>query len=146
MSLATLSVELKTDPAGMGYVGKTDQQCYDLLTALTRTRKRTLGTTDILEWAGSNQRYLKIKNAAAGADSQTKNLAAILEILIENPGEQLDLKNNGMSQLIDALVTAGVLTAADRAALVAMATENISRLDEIGEGPTHLAAIAAARA
>jgi precorrin-4 methylase len=146
MSLAILRAELLTDPVAMGYAGKTDQQCLDLLTAKTRSRQRQLTTTDLLEWAGSLQRFLKIKNAAAvTTDSQTKNLAAILQTLLQSPGVALDVNRASSLALIDGLVSGAVLTAADKTALIAAATENIDRFTELGIPEYQLADVTRAR-
>jgi hypothetical protein len=133
MSLAILKNELTTDPLGLGYAAKTDQQCYDLLVAKTRSRQRQLTTTDLLEWAGTNQRFLKVKNAAAvTADSQTKNVAAILQTLLQSPGIAFDFNRAASSNMIDFLVTQNVLVAADRTALQSLANESINRFIELG--------------
>lgn len=133
MSLAILRTELLTDPLALGYAAKTDQQCYDSLITKTRTRQRQLTTTDLLEWAGGNQRFLKIKNAAVVvSDTQTKNLAAIMQTLLQSPGVTLDMNRAATLALIDGLVTGLVLVAADKTALVTLATESINRFSELG--------------
>jgi hypothetical protein len=132
MSLQILRNELLTDPIPLGYAGKTDQQCLDLLSAKTRSRLKPLTTTDLLRWSGAGQRYLALKNASnVTADSQTKNLATVFLVLIDSPGIPFDLNTSDFKNMIDALVTANVLTAADRTALNTMATEPINRFAEL---------------
>jgi hypothetical protein len=145
MSLLILRNELLNDPVPMGYAGKTDQQCLDLLTAKTRSRLRALTTTDLLRWAGASQRYLALKNASNAADSQTKNLASVFLILIGEPGIPCDLNLIEFKNMIDALVTAAVLTAGDRTALNTLATETIDRFTELGIPEYQLADVTRAR-
>lgn len=132
MSLAILKTEVTTDPLALGYAGMTDQQVYVSMVGKTRTRSRQLTTTDLLQWAGGNQRFLKVNNAAnATTDTQTKNLANVLVILLKSPGVPFDPNVAGMTAMISALVTAAVLTAADQAALLNMAAEAINRFQEL---------------
>lgn len=147
MSLVILRAELLNDPVALGYAGKTDQQCLDLLAAKNRSRFKALVIMDLLEWAGASQRYLALKDAAnVAANSQTKNMCAVFLLLLGGPpGAALDLKNQSFKNMVDALVTASVLSAADRAALNTMATENINRFAELGIPEYQLGDITRAR-
>lgn len=133
MSLALLKTEVTTDPLALGYAAMTDQQVYLSMVAKTRTRQRQLTTTDLLEWAGSGQRFLKVKNAAAvTTDSQTKNVAAILQTLLQSPGIPFDLNRAASAQMISFLVAQAVLTGGDQTALQNLAAEAINRFQELG--------------
>lgn len=136
MSLLILRNELLTDPGTppLGYAGKTDQQCLDLMLAKTRPRFKPMITLDLLEWGGGGQRYLGLKNAAnATPETNVKNMCSVFLLLFNGPaGAQLDLNRASFKNMIDALVTANVLTAADRIALNTAATENVNRFQELG--------------
>lgn len=133
MSLAILKTEVLGDPLGLGYASMSDQQVYVSMVGKTRTRNRQLTTTDLLEWAGTNQRFLKVKNAAAvTADSQTKNVAAILQTLLQSPGIPFDMNRPASLAMITFLVAQAVLSAADQTALQTLAVEEINRFQELG--------------
>lgn len=133
MSLAILRNELLTDPASLGYAGKTDQECLTILQTPNRPRQRTLTTTDLLEWSGTNQRFNKIKTASNNAtDTAAKNFAAIMLTLLQSPGVNLDMKRSASLALVDGLIAQNVLIAADKTALVTAATENVDRFTELG--------------
>jgi hypothetical protein len=146
MSLAILRTELTNDPASLGYSGKTDQQCLDILTTKNRTRQRALTTTDLLEWSGSSQRFNKIKTAANNAsDTVAKNFSAIMLVLLQSPGVDLDMNRASSMALVDGLVSQSVLVAADKTALVTAATESIDRFTELGIPEYQLADVTRAR-
>lgn len=146
---ALLRNELLTDPLARNYAGMTDAQCLASLKTKNRPRTIALSTLDLLEWSGSNQRFLKIRTAAnvAANDTQTENVAAVMLVLLQTPGVALDMRRQAVRDMVDFLVTQSVLTAADRTALQTLATENISRATELGllEEFLHEAAITKAR-
>ena len=146
MSLAILRTELTTDPLGLGYAGMTDQQCLNSLLTKTRTRQRTLTTTDLLEWSGTSLRFDKIKVASNGStQNAARNLSGIMFVLLNAPGVNLDMNRSASLALVDGLVNQGVLVAADKTALVAAATESINRFAELGIPEYQLGDITRAR-
>jgi hypothetical protein len=147
MSLAILRTELTADPLALGYSTKSDQQCYDSLIAKTRTRQRTLTTTDLLEWSGGNLRFDKIKVASNGAtQNAARNLSGIMLVLLSSPGINLDMNRSASLALVDGLVSASVLVATDKTALVTAATESINRYAELGIPEYQVGDITRARA
>lgn len=147
MSLAILRNELLTDPLGIGYASKTDQQCYASLTALTRTRQRSMSTTDLLAWSANNLRFITIQAAANSATlNQKKNLASIMMVLLTNPDIPLDMRLSASTALVNGLVSTNVLAQADADALTSAASESISRYTELGIPEYQAGDIATARA
>lgn len=123
MSLPTKSQlvsEIQTDPASLGYAGKTLVQDLALLNAQTFTRQGAIAMGAVLGWLASNSLLTAIK--AASGD----NAAAFL-LALNQP--TLDVTITGMDTLVTALATAGTISAAQKTALYALGSIPTSRAE-----------------
>jgi hypothetical protein len=127
-----LRTELTTDPLGIGYSGMTDQQAADSLNAETRTELLPVEAGELTEWAMQAGRLARLRDAQTGQTDEVRSLAMGAEMILFRDNGNVDPGNPNHVALINALVSAGVLTAADKTALVDQATHNISRAFEIG--------------
>lgn len=142
MDLQKLKIEIENDPEAIGYdyLNKTADEILTLLTTKNRTRKRVLSSAELVAWAAAEGRLVKIQDA--GTDSNypptVRSIALAASLLLTRDGTTLDLNLTDRQQLVGGLVQAGVLSADDSTALYALATETISRLEELNLGETHL--------
>lgn len=131
MDISGLRNEIETDPLGRGYAGMTNEQIAADLNTTYRTRLKPLGMSDLLLWAGQHDILLKLDN-----NKDTQGIAGVVRVAqaILSTGIAVDLNHAGTTSLLDALVGAGVFTVDDKTALVALATEHLSRADELRLG------------
>jgi len=137
MNYQVLKDEVTNDPLGRSYSGMTDEVLTASLNAVDRTRTVPINSATILKWAatsssGQDPRILKLE---AGELSATKSIEAISKvalIVIKRGDVDFDLNKTDVKDLVDALVSGGVLSTQDRTALESKATENISRAKELG--------------
>jgi len=141
MSKAKLRTELLSDPLGVGYSGMSDQECANSLNAQTRSKTVAISSAELLAWSGAGatetikSRYERIEDAAADHVSLAVKGACKAAIkLIERDSTMLDLSLADREAMVDALVAGSVLTADEKAELVALGTESISRAQELGIG------------
>lgn len=133
MDINGFQAEVKFDPLGRGYSGMNDQQLWDSLQALDRSKTVPLGSRTLLEWAAYNSRYQKLENAANDAntgDAVRSICKAALKIL-DRADTELDLRYPEHMTLLDGLVASGVLSSEDKDSLVAASTVMVSRAEEI---------------
>lgn len=147
MNLVTLQSELENDPQSLGYTGD-DVADAALLNATNRTTYQALGSRALLAWGAAGARLSKINDAANRVSpfdslpASARSVAMAADRMLSRADTELDLANAGHVALVDALVASQVLTANDKAELLAMATVARSRADELGlgkVGPHHLA-------
>lgn len=131
-----LNQELVNDPLGRDYAGMSDSEAADALNAPDRPRIVPLSTRQLLEWGAQSQRLLKIDDAALNhADADVRNLGMAAAELIRREDAELNMANPLHVGMVDSLVAASVLEAADKDSLVTMATQQISRARELGFPP-----------
>jgi hypothetical protein len=119
---AVLKAELLTDPLALGYAAMTDQQCADALNAMTRVRVEPLVPLAALAiWAAKSGVRAKIDRAAGDGTSPVQSVClALLDMLAGLSGPPLDLGNPDNLAMVNGLVAAGVMTAGDKAGLLAL--------------------------
>lgn len=133
MDINGFQAEVKLDPLGRGYSGMNDQQLWDSLQVLDRSKIVPLGSRTLLEWAAYNSRYQKLENAANDVntgDAVRSICKAALKIL-DRADTELDLRYPEHMTLLDGLVASGVLSSEDKDSLIATSTVMISRAEEI---------------
>ena len=145
-NIAILKSEIDSDPLGRGYSGMDDTAVAVDVNTAYRTKKEPISSAELLAWSASDARLQNIKNAAEnGATDDLKSLAQAAYLIVTRDGTTLDLNLADRVAMLDSLVAAGVLTAADRTSLDALATVSISRADELGLGSVKAGTVQQAR-
>ena len=134
-NIAILKSEIDSDPLGRGYSGMDDTAVAVDLNTAYRTKKEPISSAELLAWSASDARLQNIKDAAEnGATDDLKSLAQAAYLIVTRDGTTLDLNLADRVAMLDSLVAAGVLTAADRTSLDSLATVSISRAEELSVG------------
>jgi hypothetical protein len=134
-NIAILKSEIDSDPLGRGYSGMDDTAVAVDVNTAYRTKKEPISSAELLAWSASDARLQNIKNAAEnGATDDLKSLAQAAYLIVTRDGTTLDLNLADRVAMLDSLVAAGVLTAADRTSLDSLATVSISRAEELSIG------------
>lgn len=139
MDYHALAAELAADPAKLGYAAMDDTAVADALNAPTQTVTRGVPMTDVLRWAVSSGALLAVQTAAAGQGAGTNATARTLAtgaLMMINLGAGTDLgiDDSEVAGMLTAMVQTGVITGAQRDALVARGTRHVSRADVLGLG------------
>ena len=134
-NIAILKSEIDSDPLGRGYSGMDDTAVAVDINTAYRTKKEPISSAELLAWSASDARLQNIKDAAEnGATDDLKSLAQAAYLIVTRDGTTLDLNLADRVAMLDSLVAAGVLTAADRTSLDSLATVSISRAEELSVG------------
>ncbi|MTK11608.1 MAG: hypothetical protein F8N39_05805 [Clostridiaceae bacterium] len=143
MNYQALKSELVADPAGVGYSSMTATQAATAINASTYPGPYKLVPLGaILAYLRTQGAWLGIKAAAA---SNTAAAAAV-DLESDPHAQNLDVSLPQVSQMLASLVSAGLLTAAQSSAIVAMGQTMTSRAQVIGWTiPPTAADISAAR-
>jgi hypothetical protein len=145
-NIAILKSEIDSDPLGRGYSGMDDTAVAVDVNTAYRTKKEPISSAELLAWSASDARLQNIKNAAEnGATDDLKSLAQAAYLIVTRDGTTLDLNLADRVAMLDSLVAAGVLTAADRSSLAALATVSISRAEELALGLVRAGTVQQAR-
>jgi len=143
---STLRTELLTDPLGRGYASKTDQQCADDLNTKYRQVVESLPPEKLILWSAEAGRIQKIETAMSNTGGNVNLRAAARAFYLTIQAfDAADPRDNRWIALVDGLVAGAVLTAADKAALVAEATVLRSRAEELGLGTVQAGEVREAR-
>jgi len=135
MNLDILKSEIADDPLTKGYSSMTDQAITDSLNTVDITIKEVISSSEMLAWSGGGARYMKLKNGAdSGADDTIKSICWAALEMIKRDGTTFDFNLSDRVAMLDALVTASVLSAEDKTALEALANKTISRGTQLGLG------------
>jgi len=136
MDYIKLGVEILTDPAGMGYDGKSNQECADLMNDKTRTKTVRVAKTKITEYLMTTVNKWTPISQANVADSTSNSgdfILALNDVTSQGDGT-FDIDSQMATDFLDGLVTDGKIDAADKTAIVAMGSELIARVVELGLG------------
>lgn len=133
----TLSELLATEP----YASMTDAAAAAAINAATVDVVGEVPSTELLAWAAGGGRLARMEAAASGQFSAATTAAIAAEpaltsdgvrsmaraavLLIERDGTVLDMSKADRVALVDALALAEVLTGAEKASLVALATRAV---------------------
>jgi hypothetical protein len=146
MSFDKLSEELASDPLGRGYSSLTDSAIVDDLNSVYREKNVVITSAELLAWSASSGRLASLKAAISGGiDDNAKSLAEAAYLMITRDETSLDLSLSDRVQMLDGLVAYGILTAGDKAELVAKSTEPCSRAEELGLGRVRTGTVSRAR-
>ena len=135
MTIQKLHAELTADPLGRGYSAMTAAQAADDLNTTYRQLVEFIQPENLILWAADGGRLQKLLNeadrsqAAVGIRSACRALAVTVTAF-----EGVNPADERWATLLNAIVSAGILTAADRTALVDEATVTTSRAAELGLG------------
>ena len=128
------------------------QLAADQINALNRVRLIPITSGNLLAWSGAKSsdadrpRIIKIEE---GQQSSVEDIAAICKVAsetIRRDGTELDLSRADRVAMVDGLVAGGILSDADRASLYALATQMISRAEELAIGTVRAGTVEMARA
>ena len=91
---------------------------------------RSITRFEALKWAGVSGRFAKIKDASVLGTNSVAIRSRCL-VMLEIISEGLDATDTGVINLIDALITDGVLAAGDKTAFLAAAADKVSKSYEL---------------
>ena len=133
MDIEGLLAEVRNDPLNRGYAAMSNQQRWDSLQTKNRVKYNVINSRVLLAWSAAEGRRLKLENAAINVATNDLVKSACLAALdmIHRSDTMLDLNDASQSGLLDALVAGSVLSAEDRTSLYTIATNSISRAEEI---------------
>lgn len=134
MNFTVLKDEITNDPLGRGYTGMSNVAVVVDLNTVYRPKLGSLTMSQVREWAGVNARGFNIMSGISNTalSDQQRNVCYIADKFIGTDAGELDPANNLHVGMIQELVAAGIITSADKNALVTKATINISRATELG--------------
>lgn len=151
-NLQTLHDELLIGHPDSGPYPADSQLAADQINALNRVRLIPITSGNLLAWSGAKSsdadrpRIIKIEE---GQQSSVEDIAAICKVAsetIRRDGTELDLSRADRVAMVDGLVAGGILSDADRASLYALATQMISRAEELAIGTVRAGTVEMARA
>lgn len=149
-NLQKLRTELDAGhPVTGAYSAEADAAASEI-NALNRTRINPIGSAELLAWSGQassgdRPRIIKIEEGKSNADEQCAALCITAEQMIMRDNTSLDLNLPDRVAMLNALVAYGVLSAADKASIDALAEQSISRADELSLGSVRAGTIEQAR-
>src|SRR5690349_2334037 len=143
--LTTLANEIANDPLGRGYADMSDIAVAGDINTSNRPAYKPVDTTTIRRYLLLNGLMPGIKDAKVnGATAQIKKTAdIILDTLNPNAFEQVSMEDpavfTAVSNMIDVMVAAGVVTSTDKANILGMRNATRTRAAELDiPAPTHL--------
>lgn len=150
--IQALRDELTGDPLERAYASMTDAEVLASLLAVNRSRSRRVSSLEMLLWGGANGRLARVRKAAQkqppydSLPDEVWSAAIVADAMVTRQDAGFDPRQAEHLSLVDGLVAAQVLTADDKTALLALATEPCSRADELGLVGLGIGHIAEARA
>jgi hypothetical protein len=143
--------EIANDPLSRGYAAMADSQIADSLNLPGRPGKRPVPATDVRLYVLLNGLFPGIQNlAATGQDPMQRGTAiTILQTIAPNSFDtiRMNLPNvhAAVSQMLQTMVDAGVMTPQHRTDMLALGDTTISRAQELGLPTVHHLDVAEAR-
>jgi len=137
--------ELTADPIGVGYASMTDQQAADALGARNRARKRPLPTHDIKKYMVLNDLWLQIKQSTTAEAQVALDALATFEFFDVTDAATGALVEARLVAILDGLIAKGLITTQNKADILALTNEPISRAEELGVSPVSQVDVAKAR-
>ena len=124
--------EITNDPLGRGYAQMTNAEVEVSLNAKDRTKIGGVMRNKFAIWAASTGVRAKIEDASTNMlDPLRSSALALLDFLRGGVSDNLDLSDAANMAMLDAWVAAGKVTAQQKADLVALATIECSRAEEL---------------
>jgi len=145
MDIAKLKTELVTDPESMGYAALSDADAAVAINLADRDYTIPLNSRTSLSWAMRTERLADIETATTTGAKAIQAIALGVKHLLSRADTEIDMSDPDHVAMIDGLVAGGVLDAGNKAELVAMATSQRSRADEIELGKVRVGHVEKAR-
>ena len=151
-NLQTLHDELLIGHPDSGPYPADPQLAADQINAPNRVRLIPITSGNLLAWSGGKSgdndrpRIIKIEE---GQQSPVEDISAICKVAsetIRRDGTELDLSRADRVAMVDGLVAGGILSDADRSSLYGLATQMISRAEELAIGTVRAGTVEMARA
>ena len=136
MDYIQLGKEINVDLDGIGYGGMSNQECADSMNAKDRDKKQNVSVSDITAYLRDTvNKWLGISEANV-EDSKSNSGKMVLSLADANEftGGSIDVESIMFTGILDGLVADGKIDAAEKAAVVALGTIQISREAELGLG------------
>lgn len=149
-----LRTEITTDPLSRGYASMWDGQVADSLNARNRTASKSISAQTLHAWFVFNGKWPSIESTAlatvgTGGLTADQKLAAQSFMEICHYFSDLDMKDpqysGGITFVLDHFVGRGIITTAQRAAIISLGSGLISRAEELAIGHVDHIAVAVAR-
>src|SRR5688572_11392135 len=143
--------EISNDPLGRAYSAMADSQVADALNFPDRPGKKPVPATDVRLYILLNGLFPAIQNLAANGQDPTQKGTAItiLQTIAPNSFDtiRMNLPNvhAAVSQMLQTMVDAGVMTAQHRTDMLALGDTMVSRAQELGLSNVHHLDVAEAR-
>ena len=109
-------------------------EAAELFNSPTVERLDPLTSADLLAWSAVGDRLKNITNAKNNLDHPANGPATAAWITLQRDNTTVDLNLTSRADLLDGLVSAGVLSADDKESLIDLATVDISRAEQLGLG------------
>lgn len=111
------------------------------LNAVNRTRLVPIPATELIAWAsagnsGQDPPSIKLQDYLANDTNPAafRGLAWGALAMLSNPSASLDLRRADRQAMLEGLVAGGVLSNEDKVSIESLATESVSRAEELGLG------------
>jgi hypothetical protein len=134
-AITALGDELRNDPAGLGYAPLlalgADEALAKLLNLRGRPGRRPVTVRGLLRWGATSGVLSDLVTSSQGASSRAARAVSLAFLRLLDRLDSLDLDDADIRAMVDALVLAGVLTAAQRTELMALGAAQVSRAEEL---------------
>ena len=146
-----LREEIMNDPLSKNYEAMADSEVADFINTADRPGKKPVPATDVRLYILLNGLFPGIQNLAANGQDPTQRGTAItiLQTIAPNSFDtiRMNLPNvrGAVSQMLQTMVEAGVMTAQHRTDMLALGDTMISRAQELGLSTVHHLDVAEAR-
>lgn len=150
-TIDTLRLELADDPEGIGYASMSDPEAADAINARNRPTRGTVPASDVRRYVLLNGIWPRIAAAAQSSPDPTVQGTAvtILQTLAPNSFDEIRMGDpavfGAVSQMLNTMVTAGIMTDAQRLAMIALGNVSVSRASELGMPHIHHTDVGMAR-
>lgn len=126
----TLKNEITTDPSGIGFTGMSNDAVAEALNAPTIPAKQSIQTAAIKKYLLLTDRWLDVKQSTEMAAKVSVDALELFDSFTMDDAA-VEAK---ISQMMEGLVDASLITASDKTAILAMGNTSISRATELGLG------------
>jgi hypothetical protein len=143
--------EISTDPLGRGYSDMQDSEVADSLNEPSRNGMREVPSSDVRMYVLLHGLWPAFQAAATTSPDPTIRATAITILQTIGAGSFDTIRMNradvytGVSQMLQTMVSAGVMTEQNRAEMLALGETMVSRAQELGLGQVHHLQVAEAR-
>ena len=140
-NINALAKELSEDPLGRGYAAMTDQEAADDINTLYRQQSVPIQVSEMRRYMFVNGLWMTLKKSTTDLAEEVRDAVNMFETF-EVGDSDVQSRLTGM---MDALVTQGFMTDADKQNILAMGVTTQSRAVELGLlgaspkiGPAHV--------